>query len=103
MNASMMMNKPLNTETYVVLKVAKKDLPCKCYGASTEKAEDLFDDIMNHSGDWNPSPDEEDKERFWEKAEAYYEDMKVWEGQEDEDLEVLCSCPIPAKVIKRAI
>ena len=98
-----MMNKPLNTERYVVLKVAKKDLPCECYGASTNEAELLFDDILEHSGEWSPSPSEEDEDRFYEEAEAYYNGMKPWEGQKDEDIEVLCPCHIPAKVIKKAL
>jgi len=98
--ANNMQRKPHNLQKYVVLKVAAKDLPCKCYQADSNDAEFLYDVLWGFSSDDAPTPDEEQWDEIYGYAERYYEGMEVWEGKKDDQLEVLCPCPIPGRVIK---
>lgn len=84
---------------YVILEVDTDKIPGSCYQASQSKVEEMFDEVSGYCGDWCPSPEEENRDRFYELAEDYYKTMKIWEGDQDPDLEVLCSHRIPPESV----
>lgn len=84
---------------YVVLEVDSEKVPCECFEAESDLVELLFDDLQNHSGEFASPADEEDEDRFYEEAEAYYKSMNRWDGKKDEGLEVLCPCDVPKEAI----
>lgn len=96
---------------YRIVQVYAPKIPCTCYESDFQKAEDLFQYVLDNIDDLERinntgAEDENDKniERRADKlALNYYKSMKKWTGKSDGDKEIICPCDIPKKSIVRIV
>jgi len=96
---------------YNIVQMYVPKIPCNCYEADFQKAEDLFQFIMDNIDDIeriNNTGCEDDHDKKLAKetdrlAEDYYSTMKEWSGNADPDKEIICPCHIPKESIVRVV
>lgn len=82
-------------DPYDILTVDPKKVPCRCSSADYHSAEELFAFLEAHSGEYNPPLTEQGERRASRLAREYYQTMRPWRGDPEEDREVLCPCAVP--------
>jgi|GEM_PF-4007188 len=93
-------------DNYVVLEADPSKIPCQCFAADADVAEDLFDEARKlHPSEYEPTLAEEEEweveEEMEKLAKEYYTTMKKYPDGDFTGLEILCPCDVPAKAIKR--
>ena len=96
---------------YHIVKIYHPLIPCQCYEADFQKAEDLFEHIEKNIDDIerieNTGPETKEDKTIIKKADQlakqYYKTMRPYKGIPNPDKEVVCPCSIPKKAIVRIL
>ncbi len=105
------MQRRLPWEEYVVLEVDESKIPCECWVADNDLANEIFDLAMELYPSEYERPKSEEEE--WEiqaemerLAKKYYQGMEKYDPRKRktyEGVEVLCPCDIPASAVIRVL
>lgn len=96
---------------YRIVQIYQPKIPCTCYEADFNKAEDLFQYIETNIEDieriQNTGPETKEDKKIINEADAlaktYYKSMKPYRGVPKSDKEVVCPCDVSKKAIVRII
>lgn len=92
---------------YAVVVVDSDGIPCTCYEAVFEKAEDLFTHIEYHIREYenidSMGPETDEDEVLLREAQGmardYYASMRPFTGTPNSDMEVVCGCDVPPEAV----
>lgn len=96
---------------YRIVQIHTKSIPCRCFEADFQKAEDLFQYIEDNIDDIerinNTGTEDKNDEKLIKEADNlakdYYKTMRPWSGKSDSLKEIICPCDIPKKNIIRIV